>query len=108
MDIIYLCFQCPGKFCELLPDALEADAVIVEELISQSLRSLPWLVILDRVAIKFSQTENMYVIQVRMWNYDHFNAYADEAENTGLRIETLICQALLQLFWVICLDGPGC
>lgn len=41
MHTMWLCLQCPGRFCELLPGNLGTGEIIVKDIISQALKSLP-------------------------------------------------------------------
>ncbi len=41
MHTMWLCLQCPGRFCELLTGNLGTGEIIVKNIISQALKSLP-------------------------------------------------------------------
>ncbi|MFL5661982.1 MAG: hypothetical protein ACJ8BW_11630 [Ktedonobacteraceae bacterium] len=105
MDIIWLCLHCPGKFCELLPDALEIGEITVKALITQALKSLPLITIVDKVEIDFLHTKNIYTIQACIWYFDSCNVLPTDKDNIGVRIEGLVGQSLLQLFWEVSLDA---
>ena len=109
MDIIWLCFRCPGRFSELLPDDPDpgVSEIIVEDLVSLALKILPFIAIVDRVEIDFLRPKNMYAIQVRIWCYGRFKDYPDE-EDIGVIIERLVRQALLQLFWEVSIQDSDC
>ena len=108
MEIIWLCFRCPGRFSELLAEDLEVGELIVEDLVSLALKSLPFIAIVDRAEIDFLRTKNMYAIQVRIWCYGRFKDYQDEEEDIGVTIESLVGQALLQLFWEVSIEDSDC
>src|SRR5438105_15923916 len=108
MQILRLCFQCPGKFSELLPGDLEMSELFIEDLISQALRGLPSLMIVDTVRLFFSPLQNMYTFEVRIWCYERSKEPFDEEEDIEPQVESLISRALLQLFWVVSVDNADC
>lgn len=101
MKILRFCFQCSGKYSELLPGDLETSALFLEDLISMSLKGLSWLMIVDRVMLSFSHLQNMFTVQIRVWCYDRFKEPSDEAEDIELQVESLISYSLLQMFRVV-------
>lgn len=105
MDIIRFCFQCPGRFSELLPEDLTADEFIIEDFVSQALRSLPIVAIVDEVEVDFFYTKNLYAIQIRICYCGRFEESLEGVEEIGLRIESLVGHSLLQLFWEVSLDS---
>jgi len=108
MHTMWLCLQCPGRFCELLPGNLETAEIIVKDIISQGLKSLPLIAVVDKIKIDFFPTKNMYVIQICIRYYECFKEFPDDSEEFEARIEGSVSQALLELFWEVFLDSLDC
>lgn len=108
MKILRFCFHCPGAYSELLPGDLETSALFIEDLISHTLRGLPTLLIVDTVKLCFSPFQNAYSFRVRIWLYEHSKEPLLNAEDIELEVECLISRALLQLFWIVCVNEPDC
>lgn len=108
MNTFRLCLRCPGKFSELLPDTLEVDKIIVEDLISRALKGLPLIARVDKVEINFSHLTNTYAIQIRIRCDECFKGYLADIGDISVRIEGLLGQSLPQLFWEGTIDHSDC
>jgi hypothetical protein len=108
MKPLRLYFKCSGKFSELQLGDLETSELFVEDLISMTLKSLPFPVIVKPVRLYFSPTENAYIIPVRIWYYTRSSITSDEAEIIEFQIEARISHALLQFCQTVCADNCNC
>lgn len=97
MDIVWLCFQCPGRCSEFVSDDLKTDEVVVKDLVSQTLESLPFQTDVDKVKVDYLFPVNIYDLEVRVWCYTSAQELPGDSPDIGLRIEGLLCHSLLQL-----------
>ena len=63
--------------------------------------------IVDTVKLCFSPSQNAYSFQVRIGS-DHSNEPLLNAADIELEVECLISRALLQLFWIVCVNETDC
>ncbi len=94
-------FHCPARYSEVLPADLEGAGRYVEGLASHVLRALPAIALVNNVEINFCLPENMYIIHIRICYYEQANTTALDLDTIELRIECVLSQALLQLFWEV-------
>src|SRR5947208_13956296 len=99
-----ICLQCPSRFCELIASDLEEDEFTVEDLVSQALKELTSIAIVNRTEIDFFPSENMYTILMSISCYEKAEDSSNDSEDIKLRIECIVSQALLQLFCKVYLD----
>ena len=96
-----ICLQCPGRFCELIAGDLEEAEFTVEDLVSQVLKELPSIAIVNKTEVDFFPSDNMYAFLIRISYYEKVKDASNDFEDIKLRVEGLVSQALLQLFWEV-------
>jgi hypothetical protein len=107
MNCFRSCFQCSGKYSELLPSDLESDEAIVEDSVSQRLRDLPAVALVSRVEVNFVPRYNLYYIGITIRYHERVRELL-EVEDVDPILESLISKTLLQfcleISYVDCFD----
>jgi hypothetical protein len=101
VSIVTLCFYCPGRYSEILPSDLENAEIIVNKLVSYALEMLPSPASVNRVKIDFFPAENMYTTCLGIQYYGNVEDPENHPIDMKLRLECLLSQVLLQLFWEV-------
>ena len=100
-SILTLCFYCPNRYSEILPSDVEGAELIIKRLVNSALERLPSPASINRVEIDFYPVHNAYTICLSM-QYDGDGEYpGNNPVDMKLRLECLLSQVLLQLFWEV-------
>src|SRR5260370_32791418 len=101
------CFQCSGKYSELLPSDLESDEAIVEDSVSQALRDLPAVALVSKVEIRFVPRYNLYNIGITIRYHERVRELLG-VEDVDPILESLVSKTLVQfcleISYVDCFD----
>lgn len=101
VSILTFCFYCPGRYSEILPSDLEGAESIVKKLVSYALELLSSPATVNRVKIDFFPAENMYTTCLGIQYYGNVEDSGDNPIDMKLKLECLLGQVLLQLFWEV-------
>jgi hypothetical protein len=101
ISILTLCFYCPGRYSEILSSDLESAEIIVKSLICYALERLPLPATLNRVEIDFLPAEYLYTICLSIQCCGDVEYPENNPVDMKLRLECLLSQVLLQLFWEV-------
>lgn len=107
MNCYKACFQCSGKYSELLPCDLESDEGIVEDSVSQVLRDLPSVALVSKVVVRFVPRHNLYIISITIRYHDRVRELLG-IEDIDPILESLVSKMLVQfcleISYVDCFD----